>query len=114
VSDGAVKPPSPPLPEEERFEVILSLDKDDRTLFDREYAHRNEGCLPLLGLLIAGLGATWAGFALVPAFGRSLGFQEWQAQIIALLAIPVALTALNLLYGILSYQPIKLLTLTPT
>lgn len=104
MADGAPEPPSPPLPEEEHFELVLALDKNDRTLFDRQYARRKEGCLPLMGLLIANLTAIWVCFALAPAFLRSLGLQAWQAQIIALLPVPVAVVALEFLYRILSVR----------
>lgn len=76
MADGALQPPSPPLPEEEHFEIRLSFDRADAALFEREYAVRRQDWL---GFVIIG-GAVCI---LVGAIGYSgvlsrwLGVESW-------------------------------------
>lgn len=101
MSGGASEPP-PPLPEEEHFEIVLSLEQRERILFDREYARRNEGCLPLLGLFVALVAVILTAFVVAPEFLQSFGFRRSEAQIIALVALALVVVAINLAYGAVS------------
>lgn len=99
MSGGASEPP---LPEEEHFEIALSLEQGERALFEREYARRNEGYLHLLGLLIVLVAVIVTAFTVAPAFVQSLGFRRWEAQVIALAVLALAVVAINFLYGVIS------------
>ena len=83
MSGGAPQPPSPPLPEDEHFEIALSLTQDDIALFKREYVARRDGCLAPF-LVLAGLLAIGAAAAIsIPVIIASIGAAvTWIEQIV--------------------------------
>lgn len=103
MSDGEQQPPSPPLPEEEHFQIALSLDKDDRDLFRREYAMPRVGCgvmLLIVGIsVVIGVALFIGVAALLRAQGGDGGFVPFLIALAVMVAITQACRHLVIYFG---------------